>query len=86
LKSLGYINADNTQLQRVFVAQMPGELDSVNHRNTIVYAESGHVKDENNGEQKLVLNQGRRYQGQVDQPNYEIVEFGQYEIQSTVES
>ncbi|MFT5163630.1 MAG: lipopolysaccharide export system permease protein, partial [Alteromonadaceae bacterium] len=30
---------------------------------------------------KLVLNQGRRYQGQVDQPNYEIVEFGQYEIQ-----
>jgi lipopolysaccharide export system permease protein len=75
------INADNTQLQRVFVAQMPGELDSVNHRNTIVYAESGHVKDENNGEQKLVLNQGRRYQGQVDQPNYEIVEFGQYEIQ-----
>ncbi len=84
------INADNTELQRVFVAQMNGKqkdgivLDNPlggHNRNTIVYAKSGHVEDEASGEQKLVLNQGRRYQGAVDQPDYEIVEFGQYEIQ-----
>ena len=90
------INSDNTELQRVFVAQMPGRTNGENsgengdetdptlpqNRNaTIVYAQSGHVRDENTGEQKLVLNQGRRYQGPVDQPSYEIVEFRQYEIQ-----
>jgi lipopolysaccharide export system permease protein len=79
------INANNTQLQRVFVAQMPGHQETEqkidSQRSTIVYAESGRVRDENNGEQTLVLNQGRRYEGQVDQPDYEIVEFGQYEIQ-----
>lgn len=81
------INADNTRLQRVFIARMPGKettrTDPDQRRNTIVYAQSGHVKDGKNGEQKLVLNQGRRYQGQVDEANYEIVEFGQYEIQIT---
>jgi lipopolysaccharide export system permease protein len=102
------INSDNTELQRVFVAQMPQRtLDENGDENsdentaanssqisdetnpmllqsknaTIVYAQSGRVRDENTGEQKLVLNQGRRYQGPVDEPSYEIVEFGQYEIQ-----
>jgi lipopolysaccharide export system permease protein len=79
------INSDNTRLQRVFVAQMPSlqeqPQDGKNKDATIVYAQSGHVQDENTGEQKLVLNQGRRYQGQVNDPAYEIVEFGQYEIQ-----
>lgn len=75
------IRAGNTELAKVFVAQMPSKQDDSNRRSTIVYAESGHVKDENTGEQTLVLNQGRRYQGKVDQPDYEIVEFGQYEIQ-----
>lgn len=86
------IDANNTQLERVFVAQMPvtkvevdGKLVEVespkSQEATIVYAESGTVKDKNTGEQKLVLNQGRRYQGEVDRPDYEVVQFGQYEIQ-----
>ena len=86
------IDADNTQLERVFVAQMPvkkvqvdGQLvdaqQSHSQEATIVYAQSGTVKDKNTGEQKLVLNEGRRYQGEVDKPNYEVVQFGQYEIQ-----
>lgn len=77
------INSDNTQLQKVFVAQMPGRQDDNQHNQeaTIVYAESGTVKEELSGAQKLVLSSGRRYQGEVDQPAYEIVEFGQYEIQ-----
>lgn len=77
------ISADNKQLQKVFVAQMPttSEDGLINPEATIVYAQSGTVKDEQTGAQKLVLSQGRRYQGGVDQVQYEIVEFGQYEIQ-----
>jgi lipopolysaccharide export system permease protein len=89
------LNSGNTRLERVFLAQMPirandgmdgvtGALSKPQSKQaTIVYSQSGHVKDENTGEQKLVLNQGRRYQGEVDQPGYEVVEFGQYEIQIT---
>ncbi len=79
------INSDNTQLQKVFVAQMPSreEQNPDKLEATIVYAHSGTVKEEAGGAQKLVLSAGRRYEGQVDQPAYEIVEFGQYEIQIT---
>lgn len=93
------IAANNTQLERVFVAQMPinhlteneeqslgtsfesALNNSLNKKATIIYAKSGQVADKNNGEQTLILNHGQRYQGEVDQPNYEVVEFGQYELQ-----
>lgn len=77
------VNSDNTQLQKVFVAQMPTrtEQSEENDKATIVYAESGTVEEEQTGAQKLVLSSGKRYQGEVDQPAYEVVEFGQYEIQ-----
>lgn len=88
------LDAGNTRLERVFVAQMPvrelKDKDADQNQSlpkskeaTIVYANSGSVRDKNTGEQKLVLSQGRRYQGEVDQPNYEVVEFGEYEIQIT---
>ena len=72
------MNRDGTMLSRVFLAQMPTE-QSPTH--SVVYAESGTVTEDASGAQKLVLSQGRRYAGSVDEPQYDVLEFGRYEIQ-----
>ena len=72
------ISRDGGQLERVFLAQTPAQEGG---QTSIVYAESGNVKEDASGAQMLELNSGRRYAGQTDSPAYEVVEFGKYQIQ-----
>lgn len=66
------------ELMRVFVAQNNSE-DRLGH--SIVYANSGNVKEDANGGQTLQLEQGRRYAGEVGSPAFEVTEFERYQIQ-----
>ncbi len=75
------ISRDGKALQQVFVAQMPGQQNNEQAKNSIVYAERGNVVEGENGEQQLILSNGHRYYGEVDQTNFEVIEFGQYQIQ-----
>ena len=66
------------ELQRVFVAQS-GTDDLAGQ--SIVYAQSGSVKEDASGSQTLLLEQGRRYAGDVSTPAFEVTEFERYQIQ-----
>ncbi len=72
------ISRDGGLLERVFLAQAPAKAGG---QTSVVYAESGHVKEDASGAQMLELNHGRRYAGETSSPAYEVVEFGQYQIQ-----
>jgi lipopolysaccharide export system permease protein len=74
--------ADNS-LSKVFVAQLP---DADNkHANIInsslVYAKQGQVIDEESGSQRLVLEQGTRYQSDAKSGEFRSVAFAKYYIQ-----
>jgi lipopolysaccharide export system permease protein len=66
------------ELSRVFVAQSNAR-DEPGH--SIVYAQSGNVKEDASGAQVLQLEQGRRYAGDAVSPAFEITEFERYQIQ-----
>ena len=72
---------DNSQnpLRKVFLAQRDADSDSEDVR--IVYATSGGIKEQVNGAQKLILNQGKQYEGEVGRQDYRVVEFEEYQIQ-----
>lgn len=72
------MNRDGTQLSRVFLAQSASE---DNLTGSVVYAETGAIAEDNNGAQRLVLSNGRRYAGSVDAPQFDVLEFGRYDIQ-----
>lgn len=72
------ITSDNN-LSKVFLAQHDPE--SVNERIQIVYAEGGLVRENNDGSQKLVLTNGKQYEGEKGQNDFHIVEFQDYQIQ-----
>jgi lipopolysaccharide export system permease protein len=72
------MNRDGTQLSRVFLAQSASE---DNLTGSVVYAETGAVAEDSNGAQRLVLSNGRRYAGSVDSPQFDVLEFGRYDIQ-----
>lgn len=67
------------ELNKVFVAQLPRPEDE-NQRFNVVYAEKGFVEENDDGSQKLYLDNGYRYEGEKNQRDYEITEFGQYEF------
>lgn len=72
---------DNSQnpLRKVFLAQRDSDSESENVR--IVYSNSGGIQEQANGAQKLVLNQGKQYEGEVGRQDYRVVEFEEYQIQ-----
>ena len=72
------ISREGDTLSKVFLAQQPTE-EGGGH--SVVYAESGTVAEDASGEQRLILSNGRRYAGAVDSPEYDVLEFGRYDLQ-----
>lgn len=74
--------ADNS-LEKVFVAQLPDdtsdELSIIN--SSLVYANKGLVEQEDSGSQRLILEDGMRYQKDHDSGEFRAVEFSKYYIQ-----
>ena len=74
--------SDNT-LKKIFVAQLPDEQHSHDSiiNSSLVYAESGRVEDEESGSQRLVLENGIRYQKDNQSNEFREVAFQKYYIQ-----
>ena len=76
-------NRDDNSFDKVFVAQLPNkdraETSVIN--SSLVYAEKGQVIEEETGSQKLILENGMRYQSDASNGQFRAVEFGKYHIQ-----
>ena len=72
------ISRDGDTLSKVFLAQQATEEGG---QHSVVYAQSGTVSEDASGAQRLVLSNGRRYAGAVDAPQYDVLEFGRYDLQ-----
>ena len=66
------IDVDKNIIKNIFVA------DTRNQRLSIAVAASGYLENSVNGEKTVVLQNGRRYDGQPTQPNFRILEFEEY--------
>ncbi|WP_448546527.1 LPS export ABC transporter permease LptF [Thalassotalea fusca] len=76
-------NRSNETLEKVFVAQLPdkqGSMQSVIN-SSLVYAKSGKVVEEEKGAQRLVLEEGTRYQYDQENEQFRRVSFGKYFIE-----
>ncbi|RTR40915.1 LPS export ABC transporter permease LptF [Shewanella canadensis] len=73
------IDRDN-QLNKVFVAQLPDPEDESGQSN-IVMAKGGSVVEDSSGGQRLQLNDGVQYQGTPKKVDFQVVEFGGYQMQ-----
>lgn len=73
------IDGGQNGLRKVFLAQT--EEGQNEHTVRVVYAQAGGVDVAPDGSEKLVLNQGKQYEGQLGQQDYRIVEFDEYQIQ-----
>ncbi|GLX85860.1 LPS export ABC transporter permease LptF [Thalassotalea loyana] len=71
---------EGSRLEKVFVAQLPDENSSFTEiiNSSLVYAKSGRVLEEENGAQKLVLEDGVRYQKDAESQELRAVSFGNY--------
>jgi len=66
------LDVDKSEVKNVFVA------DSKNGRLSIAVASTGFIQNSEDGEKSIVLNNGRRYEGQPTQPDFRILEFDEY--------
>jgi len=66
------LDVDKSEVKNVFVA------DSKNGRLSIAVASTGFIQNSEDGEKSIVLNHGRRYEGQPTQPDFRILEFDEY--------
>ena len=66
------LSEDEKSVRNVFVTQQRGE------RLTIVVAAGGRIQTEPNGDRFLVLEKGRRYDGDQTGPAYRVMEFERY--------
>lgn len=73
------IGSGENQLERVFLAQQEEGTDKSAFR--IIYADSGSVRQENDGSEQLALNRGVQYEGEKGQLSFRKVEFDEYQIQ-----
>lgn len=73
------IDRDN-QLNKVFVAQLPDPEDELGQSN-IVMAKGGSVVEDSSGGQRLQLNDGVQYQGTPKKVDFQVVQFGGYQMQ-----
>ncbi|MEW6995163.1 LPS export ABC transporter permease LptF [Colwelliaceae bacterium MEBiC 14330] len=74
---------DTNSLNKVFVAQIPKELNSSASiiNSSLVYAKHGQVFEDELGSQKLVLGDGIRYNRDIDSGEFQSVAFDKYYIQ-----
>ncbi|MEZ9822667.1 LPS export ABC transporter permease LptF [Shewanella sp. 10N.286.45.A1] len=73
------IGRDN-KLDKVFVAQLPDPEDETGLANVVV-ARSGKVVEDATGGQRLQLEDGVQYQGSPKRIDYQVVEFGGYQME-----
>ena len=66
------LDVEKNEVKNVFVA------DSKNGRLSIAVASTGYIQNSTGGEKAIVLNNGRRYEGQPAQPDFRILEFAEY--------
>lgn len=70
----------NNQLDKVFVAQLP-DPDAEFGESNIVLAQGGKVVEDETGGQRLQLHDGRQYQAIPKQVDFQVIEFGGYQMQ-----
>jgi lipopolysaccharide export system permease protein len=75
------IDTDSGQnpLRKVFLAQRGEEANADSVR--IVYANSGGIQEEQDGAEKLILSDGKQYEGELGSQDYRVIEFDEYQIQ-----
>ena len=76
-------NNKDSSLEKVFVAQLPERGDSFESiiNTSLVYANKGQVIEEESGSQRLILEDGMRYQRDPDNGEFTTVEFNKYYVQ-----
>ncbi|WP_440876164.1 LPS export ABC transporter permease LptF [Thalassotalea sp. PLHSN55] len=76
-------NREDNSLEKVFVAQLPKNRDG--HQDiisaSIVYAKKGLVIEEDSGSQRLILEDGIRYQSDQENEEFRSVAFAKYHIE-----
>jgi lipopolysaccharide export system permease protein len=68
------LSSDTTKVQNIFVSQ------SRNNVNSIVVAREGLVNVDERGDKFLILDKGRRYDGNPGQPEFRIMDFERYGV------
>src|SRR5690606_5084611 len=68
------VSKDQTEVSNVFVVQQDGE------RNIVVASRGGRIQVEDNGDRFLVLEDGRRYDGNWGGAEYSLMEFDGYGV------
>lgn len=66
------LDIDKSEIKNIFVAQ------NKNGRLSVAVASTGFIENSEGGEKSIILNNGRRYEGQPTQPDFRILEFNQY--------
>jgi len=66
------LDPDKSEVKNIFAA------DSKNGRLSIAVASTGFIQNSEGGEKSIVLNNGRRYEGLPNQPDFRILEFNEY--------
>jgi lipopolysaccharide export system permease protein len=66
------LDIDKSEVKNIFVA------DNKNGRLSIAVASKGYIQNGEDGEKSIVLNNGRRYEGNPNEPNFRILEFNEY--------
>ena len=76
-------NRQDNSLEKVFVAQLPDEKRSHDSiiNSSLVFAARGKVVEDDSGSQRLVLEDGVRYQSDAKNNEFRSVAFGKYYIQ-----
>lgn len=76
---------DNQELQRVFLAQVPGTRDGsegeTEIRSSVVMASTGETREAANGAQLLTLKDGRRYSHSLTLGDHQVMSFDAYQMQ-----
>ncbi|RZI41220.1 LPS export ABC transporter permease LptF [Herbaspirillum sp. HC18] len=68
------VSGDATKVKNVFVNSVK------NGRNNIVVAKEGTIEIDESGDKFLIMNQGRRYDGALDQSEFRVMEFERYGV------
>ncbi len=76
-------NRSDNSLKKIFVAQLPDDKHSHDSiiNSSLVYAAKGKVEDDENGSQRLILENGVRYQKDNQSQEFRSVAFDKYYIQ-----
>jgi lipopolysaccharide export system permease protein len=68
------MNGDAGRVQNVFVNTIQ------NGRTTVVVAKEGSIETDSHGDKFLIMYQGRRYEGQPNQADFQMMEFERYKV------